>query len=58
MQNDECRIGLTGLVISLDGKTSVKVTGEGADAEKLGRGLAQNAIAQGANEILSLVTAH
>jgi hydroxymethylbilane synthase len=58
VQNDECRIGLAGLVISPDGKTSVKVAGEGADAEKLGRELAQNAITQGANEILSLVTAH
>ncbi|PKN94065.1 MAG: hydroxymethylbilane synthase [Chloroflexi bacterium HGW-Chloroflexi-6] len=58
MQNAECRITLRGLVISLDGKKAVKVTGEGADAEKLGWGLAQNAIAQGANEILSLITVH
>jgi hydroxymethylbilane synthase len=51
-------ISLTGLVISPDGKKAVKVTGEGIDAEKLGKELAQQAILQGAREILSLITAH
>jgi hydroxymethylbilane synthase len=51
-------ISLTGLVISPDGKKMVKVTGEGADPEELGKELAQNAISQGAQEILSLITAH
>ncbi len=51
-------VSLAGLVISPDGKKAVKVLGEGAEAEKLGRELAQKAIAQGAHEILSLVTAH
>ncbi len=58
MQNTECRISLTGLVISPDGKKAIKVTGEGTDAEKLGKELAQQAIAQGANEILSLLSIH
>ncbi|MFO7584777.1 MAG: hydroxymethylbilane synthase [Anaerolineales bacterium] len=58
MMNDECRIGLAGLVISPDGKKTVKVTGEGGDAEKLGRKLAQQAITQGAQEVLSLITVH
>jgi hydroxymethylbilane synthase len=51
-------VSLTGLVISPDGKKAVKVLGEGTDAEKLGRELAQKAIAQGAHKILSLITAH
>ena len=58
MQNDECRITLRGLVISLDGKKAVKVTGEGGDAEKLGSELAQQAIAEGAQAILDRITIH
>ena len=49
----EIGIRLTGLVISEDGKTAVKVTGEGADALELGRRLAQTALAQGAEKILA-----
>jgi len=49
-------IGLTGLVISEDGRTEVKVTKEGTDALMLGNELAQKAIHDGANEILKLVT--
>ena len=45
---------LTGTVISEDGKNRVKVTGQGADALKLGNELARQAISQGANEILAL----
>lgn len=47
-------IRLTGLVISEDGKKAIKVTGEGQDALQLGDELAQKAVAQGANEILSV----
>jgi len=46
-------ITLTGLVTSPDGKQMIKVTGEGNDSIQLGKELAQNAIAQGANEILA-----
>lgn len=46
---------LTGLVISLDGKQAVKVTGQGTDAIQLGNELAQQSIAQGASDILKLV---
>lgn len=49
-------IQLTGLVISEDGKLAVKVTGEGVDALELGNNLARQAIAQGADQILKLVT--
>jgi hydroxymethylbilane synthase len=53
-----CVISLTGLVISEDGKKVVKVTGQGIDALQLGNELAQQALAQGANEILELITVH
>jgi hydroxymethylbilane synthase len=51
-------ISLTGLVISEDGKKVVKITGQGADALRLGYELAQKAIQQGADEILKLITVH
>lgn len=51
-------ITLTGLVASPDGKHSLKVSGEGNDPVQLGVELAQQAIAQGADEILKLVTVH
>lgn len=51
-------ISLTGLVISPDGKHAEKVTGQGTDAIQLGKELARQAIAQGANDILKLVTVH
>lgn len=51
-------ISLTGLVISEDGKKVVKVTGEGMDALELGKSLAQQAIQNGADEILKLTTSH
>jgi len=47
-------ITLTGLVASPDGKQMIKVTGEGNDSIQLGKELAQNAITQGANEILAV----
>jgi hydroxymethylbilane synthase len=45
---------MTGLVISEDGTKSIKVTGKGTDALQLGDELAQQAVAQGANDILTL----
>ena len=51
-------ISLTGLVISEDGKKAVKLTGQGTDASQLGNELAQQAIAQGAGDILKLITIH
>lgn len=47
-------ISLTGLVTSVDGKQIVKVAGKGIDALQLGNDLAQQAILQGAGEILAL----
>jgi hydroxymethylbilane synthase len=56
--NQSSAISLTGLVISEDGKTVVKVTGEGIDALELGNELAQKAINNGADKILKLITVH
>jgi hydroxymethylbilane synthase len=47
-------VTLTGLIISEDGMRPIKVTGESVHALKLGNELAQQAISQGANEILAL----
>jgi len=47
-------ITLTGLVSSIDGKRTVKVSGEDNDALELGKRLANEAIAQGAYEILAI----
>jgi hydroxymethylbilane synthase len=47
-------ISLAGLVISEDGKRVVKVTGQGTDPIQLGNELAQNALQQGASQILSI----
>ena len=47
-------INLTGLVASPDGKQIIKVVGKGNDPLQLGDELAQQAIAQGASEILAL----
>ena len=51
-------VSLTGLVISPNGKNAIKVTGDGFDAEELGRELAQQAVSKGASEILSLIPIH
>ena len=48
------QLTLTGLVIAEDGTSPIKVIGEGMNAVKLGNELAQQAISQGANEILAL----
>lgn len=53
----ESNIGLTGLVISEDGKRVVKVTGADADPLELGASLAEQALAHGAGEILKRVAA-
>lgn len=47
-------ITLTGLVASPDGRQMIKIRGQGENAEELGRSLAQDAISQGACEILAL----
>jgi hydroxymethylbilane synthase len=47
-------ISLTGLITSVDGKELIKVTGEGTDPLELGKQLADEAISQGANQILAL----
>lgn len=49
-------IKLSGLVISEDGKKFVKVVGSGGEALQLGNQLAQQARAQGADEILRITT--
>lgn len=49
------RLQLTGLVGSIDGRETVRVTGNGTDALMLGQAVAQQAIAQGAAEILAYV---
>ena len=58
ISNQSSVISLTGLVISLDGKQITKVIGQGTDALELGKRLANEAIAQGAGEILKLINAH
>jgi hydroxymethylbilane synthase len=47
-------IRLNGLVASLDGKRSIRVSGSGSDPLELGSRLAQEAAAQGACELVSL----
>jgi len=54
VSKQQSAISLTGLVASVDGEELIKVSGEGSDPQKLGRRLADEAIAQGANEILTL----
>ena len=51
-------INLTGLVASPDGKQMIKVSGQGVDPLHVGNELAQQAIAQGANEILKLTSVY
>jgi hydroxymethylbilane synthase len=46
---------LTGLVASIDGKKLIRVNGKGSDPQEVGKQLAQEAIAQGANEILAQI---
>lgn len=51
-------ISLTGLVISENGKKIVKATGQGTNSLELGKQLATEAIENGADQILKLVTVH
>jgi hydroxymethylbilane synthase len=51
---DQNGISLTGLVASVDGRQMIKVFGEDSNALELGKRLAQEAITQGASEILAL----
>ncbi|HEY5982024.1 MAG TPA: hydroxymethylbilane synthase [Anaerolineales bacterium] len=48
---------LTGLVISVDGRTAIRVSQRGKDPAQLGEDLAQEALARGAGKILRLKTA-
>ena len=54
VSGQQSAISLTGLVASVNGKELIKVTGEGSEPKELGFRLAQEAISQGANEILAL----
>ncbi len=53
LENDKARIELVGLVISPDGKTAIKVSGAGTNAEQLGQSLANEALQKGAAAILN-----
>lgn len=46
-------ISLTGLVVSHDGKKAIRVNGKGVDAHVLGRELSIQALAEGADKILT-----
>ncbi|KAA0273008.1 MAG: hydroxymethylbilane synthase [Chloroflexi bacterium] len=51
-------ISLVGLVISPDGKKAIRVAGHGKEPLTLGQQLAQQALSEGASEILSLIPTH
>ena len=51
-------IHLMGRILSPDGRKVLNVRGHGMDAAQLGKDLAQQAMEQGAREILDLVAAH
>ncbi len=55
IREQRLEISLTGLVISPDGKMVIRVTGQGTEPLKLGQQLAQQALTEGASEILSLL---
>ena len=52
---EKLETSLTGLVISPDGRKHIRIHGRGMDPLQLGDQLAQQALADGASEILSLV---
>ena len=54
-RGQQTAVSLAGLVISPNGKQVINVYGEGTDALKLGKELAEQAIAQGANSILEIL---
>ncbi|MGC8855569.1 MAG: hydroxymethylbilane synthase, partial [Anaerolineae bacterium] len=53
LKNNKAHITLHGLVISPDGKTAIKVSGKGTNAEPLGQSLAKEALQKGAAAILN-----
>jgi hydroxymethylbilane synthase len=55
VNSKQLSVSLMGLVASIDGMKLIKVAGEGTDPFVLGKELAKQAIAQGANEILALI---
>jgi len=57
-REQKVEISLTGLVSSPDGKAVIRVNGQGADPLQLGLQLAQQALAEGADELLASVTSH
>jgi len=57
-EKDNLSIFMTGLVASTNGKQRIKISGKSPDPFELGNRLAQEAIAQGAGEILQHVTDH
>jgi hydroxymethylbilane synthase len=56
VHSEQLPVLLKGLVASIDGMQLIKVAGEGTDPLELGNRLAQDAIVQGAGEILKRVT--
>ncbi len=52
VRNPQSKIQMTGLVASPDGRRAIRVSGEGNDPLALGAELAQQALAQGAGELL------
>jgi len=56
VNSEQLPVLLKGLVASIDGMQLIKVAGEGTDPLELGNRLAQDAIVQGAGEILKRVT--
>lgn len=55
VSKQQLAISLTGLVVSIDGKKLIKVTGKGSNPQELGKRLAQKAISQGSDKILTLI---
>ena len=47
------RLQFTGYVGSVDGSVTIRVTGSGSDPKMLGQAMAHEAIAKGAQEILT-----
>ncbi|MFZ5821789.1 MAG: hydroxymethylbilane synthase [Chloroflexota bacterium] len=58
IREQRIEISLTGLVSSPDGKAVIRVNGQGADPLQLGLQLAQQALAEGADELLASATSH
>ena len=50
---DDAMIEMNALIVSLDGQRVIRVQGVGTDAQQLGRELAEEALGQGAQEMLA-----